>query len=113
MPEQAKAIQEAFHRSPKKSIWRASCKLQTPHSTIYDVVHKYVKLISYKLQLVQKLQENDLLWCYNSAVDILSWIGEGSGYLGKVCFSDEATFHISGKVNHCFAVSVVWKGTLS
>jgi hypothetical protein len=62
------------------------------------MVHKCLKLIAYKLQLVQKLHENDLLWCCNFAVDILSQIDEDSAYLSKVCFSDEAIFHICGKV---------------
>jgi hypothetical protein len=51
-PEQVKTIQEAFHQGSKKSIHRASCKLQIPHSAIPDVVHKHLKRITYKLQLI-------------------------------------------------------------
>jgi hypothetical protein len=56
------------------------------------MVYKRLKLKAYKLHLVQKLQENDLPWHYNFAIDILSWIDEDNDYLSKVCFSDEALF---------------------
>jgi hypothetical protein len=33
------------------------------------------------------------------ATEMLQRIGEDNDYLTRVCFSDEATFHTSGKVN--------------
>jgi hypothetical protein len=44
------------------------------------------------------MQEKDLLWHHNFAADVLSGINNGSGYLNRACFSEEATFHISSKV---------------
>jgi hypothetical protein len=63
------------------------------------VVHKRLKLKDYRLQLVQKLQENDLPRRYDFAIDILSRIDKDNDYLSRACFSDKATFHISGTVN--------------
>jgi hypothetical protein len=68
-------------------------------SNIHDTVHKGLKLTAYKLQLVKKLQENYLPWHYDFAFDIPSPKDEDIGYLSKVCYKDEATFHNSGKLN--------------
>jgi hypothetical protein len=81
-----------------ESVRRASREFQIPRSAVHDVVHKRLKLKAYKLQLVQKLQENDLPRRYDFAIYIFSRIDEDNDYLSKVCFSDEATFHISGTV---------------
>lgn len=52
------------------------------------------------MQLLQKVQGNDLPQCHDFAIHILSWIAHDDDYLSKVCFIDEATFQVSGKVNH-------------
>jgi hypothetical protein len=36
---------------------------------------------------------------YDFAVDILFGIDEDNGKLSKICFSDDAIFHFSGKIN--------------
>jgi hypothetical protein len=43
--------------------------------------------------------ENDLPQHNDFAANILPWIDKDNDYLNKVCFSDEATFHILGKAN--------------
>lgn len=63
------------------------------------MAHNLPKLIAYKLQLIWKLQENDLPRRYDFAVDILSRTHEDSGYFIEVCLSDEAIFHVCGEVN--------------
>jgi hypothetical protein len=56
------------------------------------VVHERLKLTTYKLQLVHKLQENYSPRRYHFAAGTLSRTDEDSGYLSKACFSDEAIF---------------------
>jgi hypothetical protein len=99
-PGQVKAIWEAFQQSLRKSVWRVSHTLRISHPAVHNVVCKQQKLKVYKLQLLQKMQENDLLQCYDFATHILSWIAHDSDYLSRVCFRYEASFHISGKVSH-------------
>ena len=53
-------VQAAFERSPRKSLRRASRELQIPKSTLQRIVHKRLKLHAYKLQLVQRLEPNDM-----------------------------------------------------
>lgn len=96
---QVDRIQQAFQRSPTKSVRRASRELGIPKSTVHDVLHKRLRLRAYKIQLVQKLQPNDLPARYDFASNMLLKIDNDNGYLQKVVFSDESTFHINGIVN--------------
>ncbi|GBL96485.1 hypothetical protein AVEN_229933-1 [Araneus ventricosus] len=54
-----KRIQETFRRSPRKSIRSAAQHLQIPRSTVHDVVHKKLRLYTYKLQLLHELKPDD------------------------------------------------------
>ncbi|KAJ4448731.1 hypothetical protein ANN_00122 [Periplaneta americana] len=69
---QVDRIQQAFQQSPCQSVRRASRELAIPKSTIHDVLHKS---------------------------DMLLKIDIENGYLQKVEFSDEYTFHVCGIVN--------------
>jgi hypothetical protein len=93
-PGQLEAIRDASRRSLKKFVARASRELHILRLTIPDMVHRRLQLTGYKVQLVQKLQENGSPRRCGFAVDILCRIDEDSGHC-----SDEVTFHISGKVN--------------
>lgn len=92
-------VREAFLRSPRKSIRRASSELHIPSSTVHKIVHKRLKLKAYKIQLVQKLQPNDKPKRKEFTSEMLSRIDEDNDFLNHVAFSDEATFHTSGKVH--------------
>ncbi|KAJ4447807.1 hypothetical protein ANN_09815 [Periplaneta americana] len=89
----------SFPTEPCKSVRRASRELAIPKSTIHDVLHKRLRLHAYKIQLVQKLKPNDLPARYDFASDMLLKIDIENGYLQKVVFSDESTFHVCGIVN--------------
>jgi hypothetical protein len=54
----------------------------------------------YKLQLHQKVQQNDLPRHYDSVANIPSWIDNDTDYISRVCFGGEATFHILDNVYH-------------
>ena len=97
--ETVDAVLVAFHRSPRKSVRVASNELAIPRSTVHKVLHKRLRLHAYKLQIVQALKPDDRPRRAAFAEKILQRIGDDNGYLNSVCFSDEATFHVSGKVN--------------
>ncbi|KAJ4449001.1 hypothetical protein ANN_00393 [Periplaneta americana] len=46
---QVDRIQQAFQRSPCKSVRRASRELAIPKSTIHDVLHKRLRLVEVDL----------------------------------------------------------------
>ncbi|KAJ9600337.1 hypothetical protein L9F63_009365 [Diploptera punctata] len=92
-------VQAAFERSPRKSLRRASRELQIPKSTLQRIVHKRLKLHAYKVQLVQRLEPNDIPKRAEFANTMLDRLGADPDFMTKIFFSDEATFHLSGKVN--------------
>ena len=49
--------------------------------------------------MLQALQSNDMPRRKEFAVNMLQRISEDEAFLRRVCFSDEATFHVSGKLN--------------
>jgi hypothetical protein len=70
-----------------------------PQSTVVKIVHKRLRLCAYKVQLVQALEPDDHPRRAAFVTEMLERIDEDNDYLTRVCFSDKATFHSSGKVN--------------
>jgi hypothetical protein len=63
------------------------------------VLHNRLKLHAYKVQIIQQLKPDDRPKREKFANDILNLIDEDNDFLQRVCFSGEATFHVSGTVN--------------
>ena len=51
------------------------------------------------MQILQERKPNDGPKCKAFALEMLSRINDDKDYLKKVMFTDEACFHVSGKVN--------------
>ena len=98
--ETVDVVRVAFHRSPRKSIRIASNELAIPRSTVHKVLHKRLRLHAYKLQIVQALKPDDRPRRAAFPEEMLQRIEDDNDYLNSVVFSDEATFHVSGKVNN-------------
>lgn len=61
------------------------------------VKHLLMKLL--RIQLVQALKLEDLTVWYKFCHAILAWTLNGGDLPARFTFSDQATFHINGKVN--------------
>jgi len=96
--ENVRRIQESFERNPRKSTRTESRELGISQPTVWRVLRRHLLFKPYRLQLVQALRPNDkrksVEFCdrmlQNMEVDTL---------LPRLIFSDETTFHLSGKVN--------------
>ena len=97
--ENIEHVRQAFQRSPMKSIRTAAKQLELPYSTVHKVLHRNLRLHAYKVQMLQALQPNDMPRQKEFTVNILQRISEDEAFLKQVCFSDKATFHVSGKLN--------------
>ena len=97
--ENIERVRQAFQCSPMKSIRTAARKLKLPRSTVHKVLHKNFRLYAYKVQMLQALQPNDMPRRKEFAVNMLQRISEDKAFLKRVCFNDEATFHVLGKLN--------------
>ena len=95
--ENIERVRQAFQRS-MKSICTAARQLELPHSTVHNVLHKNLRLYAYEVQMLQALPPNDMPRQKEFAVNMLQRISEDEAFLKRVCFSDEATFHVSGKL---------------
>lgn len=78
---------------------RASRELQIPKSTISKVLRKRLHFHPYKLQFVQKLKPEDHPRRQQFCLDLQQLLENDDNLLSKIIFSDEATFHLHGKVN--------------
>jgi hypothetical protein len=93
-------VQEVFQCSPQKSIRRVSREMGgVSNSTVWRVLCKRLACRWQKFQLLQKLQPGDRQLWLNFCVDMLNRLEEDNSPLDTIVFSDEATFHVSGKVN--------------
>ena len=92
-------VRESFSRSPHKSIRQASRELGVPHSTVHNIVHKRLRLLAHKLQLLHHMKPDDHRKRIDFAVEMLSHVEENDNYLDLVPFSDESNFHVCWKVN--------------
>ena len=88
----------AFTRSPRKSTRCSSCELGIPQTTVWRVLKKRLQLKPYRLQLVQALKNNDYLRRMEFCNQMLQ-MEDDENFCSLLIFSDEATFHLNGKVN--------------
>lgn len=58
-----------------------------------------MRLYAYKIQLLQELKPDDKPKRKEIAVNILEKMEEDGDFLNRICFSDEATFRVSGNLN--------------
>ncbi|KAJ4426379.1 hypothetical protein ANN_27193 [Periplaneta americana] len=84
---------------PAKSIRQASVQLNIPPTTVHTVLHKRFCVCERKAAIHQMITPNDKLERKRFAETMLDKVDNDDTFLTRVCFSDEATFHVSGKVN--------------
>jgi hypothetical protein len=66
---------------------------------VRKILRKRLQLYPYKLQLIQKLKPNDPAKRLAFCEEVLGMMERDEGLSKRIIFSDEATFHLSGKVN--------------
>ena len=67
-------------------------------TTVWRVVRKHLHMIPYKLHLLQHLQDTDKPARKDFCTQMQAMLEE-NGFDDRLVFSDEATFHLTGKVN--------------
>ena len=92
-------VRTAMLFSPHTSVRRLALQLQIPPSTVHKILHSKLKFRAYKIQVVQHLQVADYAACMDGCNALIQNIDNDNRFLENIIFSDEATFHISGRVN--------------
>jgi hypothetical protein len=97
--ETVERVRASFLRSPQISTRWASKELgDVSHMAVWRVLRKN-SFRPYKFHLLQELKPNDGSHRRDFCTDMLNPLEEDNLFLDKIIFSDEATFHFSGKVN--------------
>jgi hypothetical protein len=69
------------------------------YMTVWKVLHKRLSFRPYRFQPLQELKPNDQPHCRNFCTDMLNCLKQDYLFSYKIVLSDEATFHLSEKVN--------------
>ncbi|PNF36342.1 hypothetical protein B7P43_G00512 [Cryptotermes secundus] len=97
--ETVKSVRESFVRSPQKSTVRASRELGLPQQTVWTNLRRRLHFKPYRLQLLQQINPEDYGRRLEFCVTMQEAV-EDEDFAAKLIFSNEAIFHLSGKVNH-------------
>ena len=97
--ENIRVLEEAYALSQRKSIRRAAVELEISRSSIQRILRKDIKAFPYKLQAVHKLEEEDNDRRVEMCETLLYHYENDPSLLDNIWFSDEAVFHLSGRVN--------------
>lgn len=103
--EDVERIRQSFTRSPQKSTRRAGRELNIPSTSVWRVLRRRLRFKPYRIQLLQALHEGDKVRRVQFCEFIQSQMtdddeeNDDRDLVSRIVFSDEATFHLSGKVN--------------
>lgn len=97
--ENTNRVSDIISENPRISIPRIASTLEIGKSSAYKIVRKILKLHPYKIQIVQKLYENDKFNRTNFAINFLHYLDHENYILNNIWFSDEAHFYLTGYVN--------------
>jgi hypothetical protein len=77
---------------------RKGKKLNVPQATVWRMLRKHLQFKPYKFQMVQALKPTDRPKRRQFCVDLQERL-EVDGFEDRLVFTDEATFHLCGKVS--------------
>lgn len=97
--ETVERVRASFVRSPQKSTYRASRELDIPQPTVWKILRTRLRMKPYRIQLLQTLKPEDLIKRFEFCNNMQAAMEDDDGFEDCLVFSDEANFHISGKVN--------------
>ena len=97
-PEVVERIRDSILWSLSKSTQGAGADLAIPHTTVWRVLQKPLQFKLYRFQIVQALKPTDKPLRKNFCVKFQEKL-DVNGFENRLVFTDEATFHLCGKVN--------------
>ena len=92
-------VRASFLHSPKKSTGTAAKELSMSKPTVWRVLRKRLVFKPYPIQMVQQLSDEEHRRRLDFCLQLQDLMSSDDHFLGKVQFSNEAKFHVSGAVN--------------
>lgn len=96
--ENIETVRRSVLQSPNRSARRQSLVLAMSNSSLRRILHLDLNFHPYKIVMVQTLNERDFASRVLTCQRLLQLVTE-NGLLNALIMSDEAHFHLSGKVN--------------
>ena len=93
--QKTRRVEEYVKRDPSISIRQCSRETGLPSTTVFRILKREFKKKAYKLQILQKIYPTDYQKRVTYAKSVLD---KGNDFINRIVFSDESTFHLSGKV---------------
>ena len=98
-PDNVEKTQKALQRSPNKSLRRLSQELGCSKTTAQRLARTDCQLFPYKVSVHQTLTESDKQARMLYSGWFLRNCDDDSDFLHQIWFTDEANFHLDGRVN--------------
>lgn len=99
-------IRDCFEETPKCSIRDAAKSLELPYETIRRTLKYTIGMKTFKTTRVHQLLPDDYEPRLSYCQQMKNLFDADPSFLKNLCFSDEAVFHLNGKVNT--HNSVIW-----
>ena len=91
-------VKEEFENNPRSSVRDAANQLDMPRETVRRTLKRTIGMKSFHISRVHELLPDDyeprLQFC-----EEISRLCDDPSFIHKLCFSDEAIFHLNGKIN--------------
>lgn len=97
-PENIETVRQSVLQSPNRSARRQAMALAISDSSLRRILHLDLNFHPYKIVMVQKLNDTDFGSRVMTCQRLLQLVTEND-LLNALIMSDEAHFHLSGKVN--------------
>ena len=97
--EEIERVEDYFEENPSMSTRRATQELGIARSSLQRILKHDVKLFPYKIQIFQQLTSHDIERRLAFGQRMLRWLDRSKLDSGKIWFSDEAHFWLTGHVN--------------
>ena len=92
-------VLEAFTENPATSIRRVSAETDLSYGSIQRILRKDLKMFPYHVQLLQQLYPHDFDVREEMCSNLLRRFTNDPMFIDCILFSDESTFHVSGRVH--------------
>lgn len=97
--ERRAVVAEIILENPRTSLRRAAGATGIPHNSVRNILRQTLRFYPYKEQVVQRLYDKDKVARLNFGQLVIDRLEENPDFLRRIGFSDEATFHTSGRAN--------------
>ena len=94
--ENIAAVTESLYKAPSTSIHSRSQQLNISETSLGRILHKYLGMMLYKVQLVQELKPIDHPMPFHFAKWACDRLTEDADFGKKIIFSDESILILAG-----------------